>query len=67
MRRAGASTSWRRCGPGTAVTAAHAAVREISPHLDADRSLSAEIEALAGRMRDGSLLAAVERGSAPLR
>jgi histidine ammonia-lyase len=53
--------------PGAAVTAAHAAVREISPHLDADRSLSAEIEALAARMRDGSLLAAVERGSAPLR
>ena len=25
--------------PGAAVTAAHAAVREISPHLDADRSL----------------------------
>ena len=48
---------WRR---------AHAAVREISPHLDADRSLTAEIEALAGRIRDGSLLAAVERGSAPL-
>ncbi|MEP6642708.1 MAG: histidine ammonia-lyase, partial [Gaiellales bacterium] len=53
--------------PGAAVTAAHAAVREISPHLDADRSLSADIEALAARMRDGSLLAAVERGSAALR
>ena len=39
--------------PGRAVAAAHAAVREISPHLDADRSLTAEIEMLAGRMRDG--------------
>ena len=50
-----------------ALGAAHAAVREISPHVDADRSLAAEIEALAERMRDGSLLASVERGSAPLR
>jgi histidine ammonia-lyase len=53
--------------PGPAVGAAHAAVREISPHLDADRSLAAEIEVLAGRIRDGSLLESVERGSAPLR
>ena len=52
--------------PGRAVAAAHAAVREISPHLDADRSLTAEIEMLAGRIRDGSLLTAVERGSAQL-
>ncbi|HEY2788428.1 MAG TPA: histidine ammonia-lyase [Gaiellales bacterium] len=52
--------------PGRAVGAAHAAVREISPHLDADRSLTAEIETLAGRIRDGSLLTVVERGSAPL-
>jgi histidine ammonia-lyase len=53
--------------PGAAVAAAHAAVRDISPHLDDDRSLSADIEALAARMRDGSLLAAVEHGSEPLR
>jgi histidine ammonia-lyase len=52
--------------PGPAVAAAHAAVRELSPHLDADRSLAADIETVAGRIRDGSLLAAVERGSAPL-
>jgi len=52
--------------PGPAVAAAHAAVRELSPHVDADRSLSGEIEAVAGRIRDGSLLAAVEAGSAPL-
>jgi histidine ammonia-lyase len=53
--------------PGPAVAAAHAAVRELSPHLEADRSLAAEIEAVAGRIRDGSLLAAAEAGSAPLR
>ena len=53
--------------PGAAVAAAHAAVRDLSPHLDDDRSLSADIEALAARMRDGSLLAAVELGSEPLR
>jgi histidine ammonia-lyase len=50
--------------PGAAVRAAHAAVREISPHLEGDRSLTGDIEALAARMRDGSLLATVERGSA---
>jgi histidine ammonia-lyase len=52
--------------PGPAVAAAHAAVRELSPHLHADRSLASEIEAVAGRIRDGSLLAAAEAGSAPL-
>jgi histidine ammonia-lyase len=53
--------------PGPAVAAVHAAVREVSPHLGADRSLTDEIEALAARLRDGSLLAVVEAGSAPLR
>ncbi len=52
--------------PGPAVRAAHAAVRELSPHVDRDRSLAAEIDAVAGRIRDGALLAAVEAGSAPL-
>jgi histidine ammonia-lyase len=52
--------------PGPAVAAAHAAVRELSAHVDTDRSLASEIEAVAGRIRDGSLLAAVEAGSAPL-
>jgi histidine ammonia-lyase len=52
--------------PGPAVRAAHAAVRELSPHVDRDRSLAAEIAAVAGKIRDGSLLAAVESGSAPL-
>jgi len=52
--------------PGPAVAAAHAAVRELSAHVDTDRSLASEIEAVAGRIRNGSLLAAVEAGSAPL-
>jgi histidine ammonia-lyase len=52
--------------PGPAVAAARAAVRELSPHVHADRSLAAEIDAVAGKIRDGSLLAAVEAGSAPL-
>jgi histidine ammonia-lyase len=52
--------------PGPAIRAAHAAVRELSPHLGTDRSLAAEIDAVAGRIRDGSLLAVVEAGSAPL-
>ena len=52
--------------PGPAVAAAHAAVRELSVHVDTDRSLASEIEAVAGRIRNGSLLAAVEAGSAPL-
>ncbi len=41
-------------------------VRELSPHLAEDRSLAAEIEGLAARLRDGSLLASVEQGRAPL-
>ena len=47
--------------PGPGIAALHAALRETSPHLDDDRSLSAEIEAVAERVRDGSLVAAVER------
>ncbi len=52
--------------PGPAVGALRTAVREISPHLDRDRSLSAEIELVAAHIRDGSLIGAVEEGSAPL-
>ena len=47
--------------PGRAVAELHAAVRARSAHLERDRSLSGEIEALAGDLRDGSVLAAVER------
>ncbi len=48
--------------PGPGVAALHAALRERSPHLDDDRSLSAEIEPVAEAVRDGSLLDAVESG-----
>ncbi len=46
--------------PGAGVRAAHAAVRVLSPRLRDDRSLSSDIEAVAGAVRDGSLVAAVE-------
>ena len=52
--------------PGPAVSALQSAVREISPHLDRDRSLSAEIEAVATQIRAGALIDAVERDSTPL-
>jgi histidine ammonia-lyase len=46
-------------GPGTG--AAHAAVRELSPRLEEDRSLSADIEATRDLVASGSLLEQVER------
>jgi histidine ammonia-lyase len=52
--------------PGPGITALHAALRETSPHLGDDRSLSADIETVAGRVRDGALVAAVEGALAPL-
>ena len=42
------------------VRAARAAVRELSPRLRDDRSLSSDIEAVATAIRDGSLVAAAE-------
>jgi histidine ammonia-lyase len=42
------------------VRATHAFVRSLSPRLDDDRSLSRDIELVAGAIRDGSLVAAVE-------
>jgi histidine ammonia-lyase len=53
--------------PGPGIAAVHGALRETSPHLGDDRSLSSEIEAVAGRIRDGALVAAVEAALAPLR
>jgi histidine ammonia-lyase len=47
--------------PGIGARAAHDAVRVLSPRLRDDRSLAADIEAVAGSIRDGSLVAAVER------
>jgi histidine ammonia-lyase len=46
--------------PGRGVTAARGAVRELSPRVTEDRPLSAEIDAVASAIRDGSLVAAVE-------
>jgi histidine ammonia-lyase len=46
--------------PGDGVRAAHAFVRTLSPRLADDRPLASDIEAVAGAIRDGSLVAAVE-------
>jgi histidine ammonia-lyase len=46
--------------PGRGVAATRRFVRELSPRLIDDRPLGAEIDAVAGTIRDGSLVAAVE-------
>jgi histidine ammonia-lyase len=46
--------------PGAGVAAAHDVVRSLSPRLTDDRTLSGDIEAVAGAIRDGALIAAVE-------
>jgi histidine ammonia-lyase len=46
--------------PGAGVAAARGFVRSLSPRLTDDRSLAAEIDDVAGAIRDGSLVAAVE-------
>jgi histidine ammonia-lyase len=53
--------------PGAGSAAARAFVRSISPRLAEDRPLSGEIEAVAGSIRDGSLVAAVEAEVGELR
>src|SRR6201997_5281257 len=53
--------------PGAGVRATRAAVRELSPRLREDRSLSTDIEAVAEAIRDGSLAAAVEADVGALR
>jgi histidine ammonia-lyase len=47
--------------PGAGALAAHAGVRKRSPRLRDDRSLAPDIEVMAVAIRDGSLVAAVER------
>jgi histidine ammonia-lyase len=42
------------------VAAARSFVRELSPRLTDDRPLASDIDAVAGAIRDGSLIAAVE-------
>src|SRR5690606_17294692 len=44
--------------PGTAVAAAHAALREAIPFLDRDRALDGEVAAAVRLVADGTLLAA---------
>ena len=46
--------------PGHGVRVTRAFVRSLSPRLGDDRSLSHDIELVAGAVRDGSLVAAVE-------
>jgi histidine ammonia-lyase len=46
--------------PGAGVAAARGFVRSLSPRLTDDRSLAGEIDVVAGAIRDGSLVAAVE-------
>jgi histidine ammonia-lyase len=46
--------------PGAGGRAARAAVRELSPRLRDDRSLSSDIEAVAAAIADGSLVGVVE-------
>jgi histidine ammonia-lyase len=46
--------------PGVGVAAARGFVRSLSPRLTEDRSLSGEIDLVAGAIRDGKLVSAVE-------
>ena len=46
--------------PGAGVRAARDAVRALSPRLIDDRSLAGDIEAVAGAIRDGGFVEAVE-------
>jgi histidine ammonia-lyase len=53
--------------PGPGVRATHGAVRELSERVRDDRSLSDDIERVAGAIRDGSILAAAEAAVGELR
>jgi histidine ammonia-lyase len=53
--------------PGVGPRAARDAIRAISPRLTDDRPLSHDISAVAGVLRDGSLVAAVEAEAGELR
>jgi histidine ammonia-lyase len=53
--------------PGVGVAAARGFVRTLSPRLIEDRPLAGEIDLVTARIRDGSLVAAVEAGSGALR
>jgi histidine ammonia-lyase len=53
--------------PGPGARAAHEAVRSLSPRVSDDRPLTSDIEATAGAICDGNLVAAVEAGAGELR
>jgi histidine ammonia-lyase len=53
--------------PGAGVRAAHDFVRTLSPTVLEDRPLSSDIEALAGAIGSGELVAAVEQEVGALR
>jgi len=53
--------------PGIGARAARDAVRALSPRVSDDRSLSADIEAVAASIRDGSYVASVEAETGELR
>ena len=53
--------------PGPGARAAHEAVRSLSPRVSDDRPLTYDIEATAGAIRDGSLVAAVEAAAGEVR
>jgi histidine ammonia-lyase len=53
--------------PGVGVRAAREFVRSLSPRLRDDRPLAPDIEAVAGAVRDGSVVAAVEAEAGELR
>jgi histidine ammonia-lyase len=53
--------------PGHGVGAAHRFVRSLSPRVTEDRQLGGDIETVAGSIRDGSLVAAVEAELGALR
>jgi histidine ammonia-lyase len=46
--------------PGEGTLAAYQAIRCVIPHLDTDRFLAADIDAMRELMRSGAILAAVE-------
>lgn len=49
-----------------ALEAAHGAIRAASPALDADRSLSPDVESIASLVREGTILAAAQAAAGPL-
>ena len=53
--------------PGVGSEAVRRFVRSLSPRVVDDRPLSGDIEAVAGAIRDGSLVAAAEADAGPLR